>query len=221
MTRGPSEGDADTDAGRVIVAGVTRLEASDFVAAHRDVPALRAARRKAAILPGLFVAGALLFLVTGLAQGSVSLLITAAFVGTLAAVSGRRTAQQPVLAWRAIEEWQRQLRVEITERRLRLRTERTQSEADWGLFAGWLEGPEAFYLEQAGAQFQIVPKRAFENEAELALVRETLARHVRDRPELRGSRGAARSWRPLRVLLLWVVLVLAFAVVYDVMVDTP
>ncbi len=126
--------------------------------------------------------------------------------------SSTRTNRAP-RAWAALEEWQRQLRFEFTDSALRVKTERNSSETEWSLHQSWLEAPDAFYVQQRTGAFFIIPKRAFDGEPEVALVRELLRANVR--PPTDAPKPPARSMQ--KTLLLWMLLIPLLGLIYQIM----
>ena len=114
-------------------------------------------------------------------------------------------------AYGAMQEWQRQVRYEFTDLSLRVRTERSSNELAWGLYGGWLESPGAFYVKQPGVQYVIIPKRAFETDAEIAQAHELLRAHVQVDAPAKGAHSIRRT------LLLWLLLIALCAVAYYLM----
>lgn len=203
---------------RVRVAGVTRIEEPDVIEAFRHVPTALSWRLAvgfglaATAATALFVA---LLLRDGGSMHAVSehkVLLILAFVLTCLAIGvvrGKRSVGKRT--WVAMPEWQRQVRYEFTDNSLRVRTERSSNELDWGLHEGWLESPTAFYVAQLGQRYIIMPKRAFENESEIAQVRELLRSKVHVPSTLKTRGNTVR-----RTVVLWAVLLILCFALYQV-----
>jgi hypothetical protein len=198
----------------VRVAGVTRIEESDVAEAFRHLPA--APSLASVVSLGAFAAAGLVSLIVRVALGSgrgfggwhlsVTLVLTALFIGVV-----RTRLSRAKRAYAAMQEWQRQVRFEFTDSSLRVRTERSSNDLAWGLYGEWLESPGAFYVKQPGGQFVIIPKRAFENEAEIVQAHELLRTHV----QVAGPAKGLRSTR--RVLLLWLILIALCVMAYQLL----
>jgi len=203
---------------QVRVAGVTRIEEPDVIEAFRHLPSPpswrlvagfgAAAAAAAALLVGLLVRDG--FSLRGLSahSGLFAIALTLAFLTVGVSRAKRRIAKR---SWAAMAEWQRQVRFELTDTGFRVRTERSSNEFDWELHEAWLESPTAFYVAQPGQRYIIVPKRAFENESEVAQVRELLRAKVHVPPAAMKRANAIR-----RAPVLWVVLILLCVVLYQV-----
>lgn len=202
---------------QVRVAGVTRIEESDVAEALRQFPSTPVANVVAlgvfAVLAvvSLFVRAALMehrtlhLLVQALSwHFSIALVLVLLVIGAV-----RSRAHAAKRAWGAMQEWERQVRYELTDTSMRIRTESSSQELDWTLYAGWQESLGAFYLKQPDNKYLIIPKRAFENEAELAQVRELLRSKVSADASVKT---AAHSTR--RTLLLWLLLIALCAAAY-------
>lgn len=198
----------------VRVAGVTRIEESDVAEAFRH---LSASPSTASIVSlGVFAAVGLASLIVRIALHGGSALGGWHFTITLTLVLGfmgivRARMSRARRAYRAMQEWQRQVRFEFTDSSLRVRTERSSNELAWGLYGEWLESPGAFYVKQPGGQFVIIPKRAFENEAEIAQAHELLRTHVQVADPAKGMRSTRRT------LLLWLLLIVLCVAAYYLM----
>lgn len=204
---------------RVLVAGVTRIEESDMVDAYRVVPVAGSIR--GIVILAVVAAVSLVSLIARVVLGGLSelspmhLMFTMVFAilcGML--VRGRMFGGKR--AWEAMQEWQRQVRYEFSDTVLRVRTERSSNELDWGLHTAWLESPTGFYVQQQGSQYIVIPKRAFEGDAEVAQVRELLRAKVHAAPLAKKKKGAAR-----KTVLLWLLLVAMCVVLYNVFTTNP
>jgi hypothetical protein len=175
---------AAAPAHETVVAGVTRIEEADIVAATCSQP--RPVGFWLALLPlGTMAVGPILgfvlLLVRGESWGAAELaplgmapLFAAVLVFLLRArtVAGKK-------AYAAMPEWQRQVRYEVRDAALRVRTEHSTAELEWGVIIGWREVPTAFYLQQTAQQIIVMPKRAFETEFEVEEVRAVLRAKVK------------------------------------------
>ena len=194
----------------LLVAGVARIEARDLVRAYDEIPALR--QRWLLIGLGLAALGFAWNMVQLVRVPGARLAAHDVFTGALVVLFGLAewsSRQRGKRAWRALEEWQRQLRFELGPERLRIRTELSSEELDWTLCGGWLESADAFYVKTQGVRFHVIPKRAFADDGEVEIVRELLRSNVHE-----GSAPKAKLASGSRTLLFWVLLVMLFIAVY-------
>jgi hypothetical protein len=200
----------------VRVAGVCRIEEADLVAVYERVPALRRqSSRGGAVVFGVLAAALPVYglWVSADAWSAGSYLFSAIAFAALAGWLLHAHQTRGKRAWAALEEWQRQLRFELSDTGLRVRTERTSNELAWPMHQSWIEVADAFYVEVRGGAFQVLPKRAFDGDAEVALVRELLRANVHPSTEA-PTRRAPSS---LKTVLLWVLLILGMGAVYSIL----
>ena len=197
----------------VRVAGVARIEEADLVAAHASIPRLRS--RQPLVSAAFFGVLAVGVPVYGLStEGDAAAALGHLVIGVVFAclagwvLHARQTRGRR--AWAALEEWQRQLRFELTDSGFRVRTERSSNELEWRLYQSWLETPDLFCVELRDGSYHIVPKRAFDGPADVARVRELLLANVHPSTEApKVPAGRAR-----RTLLLWVILIVMCVGIY-------
>lgn len=178
-----------------VIEAEVRLEERDLVSAHREVADLRRVIRLLSLVQVLLmiVASGCCLLSSARESPMVALSGLALIAG--GAFSLWRVRTRGSREWRSMEEWQRHLQFQLSSDGVRLGNEKERLDQAWDRFAGWSESDSAFYLEQAGSRFLILPKRAFDGDAAVEAVRSLLREHVRSRPDLR-KRG------PLLVLVL-------------------
>ncbi len=194
-----------------VIEAEVRIDERDFVTAHREVAFLRRAMvtSSAVALLLILAGGACLY-------GAFSELPVAGFAPLFVIGAGGlllwRARTRGSREFRSMKEWQTRIRYRFSRTGIRFENEKEGSDRAWDLLAGWSEGKSAFYVEQAGQCFQIIPKRAFGDRNAVDAVRSLLRENVRSRPELRGPR-LQRS-RLLLSIGLWLVLVTVFFVIY-------
>lgn len=164
-----------------------RLEERDLVTAHREVAALRRAMAVMSTIGlALIVGGGTYFVMFrhNPLVAAFQALVLSGLGGFLLWRARTRGSQQ----WKALPAWRTQVRYVLSRKGLRIDTDKEVVELTWDRVAGWSETESAFYVEQAGQVFQIVPKRAFSGAEAVDAARSLLRDHVRERPELRGRR---------------------------------
>lgn len=195
-----------------VIQAEVRFDERDFVTAHREVAPLRRAMVISSSVTLLIILASGACLLKALSElplvGFAPLFMIV--VGSLWLWKVRTRGSRE---FRSMSEWQTRVRYRFSSTGLRIETEKESSEQSWDRFASWSEGESAFYVEQVGQRFQIIPKRAFDDQDAADAVRSLLRENVRSRPELRGPR--VQRNRLLISIGLWLVLVTMFVVIYQ------
>jgi len=190
-----------------------RFDERDFVTTHREIAFFRRTMIASSVVGVAVVLGGGGCLLASLSQlriagfGALVMIGAGIFLVWKARTRGSRE-------WRSVRDWQARVRYRFSSTGLRSENEKEGSDQSWDLFAGWSEGESAFYLEQAGQRFIIVPKRAFDGEEAIEAVRSLLRENVRPRPGFRLPLPI-----PMLTLGLWVVLIVMFVVIYQLVVS--
>ncbi len=186
----------------ILVAGVTRIEKNDFLGVYAATRALRRVTTMLAVFsvwPLTFAAGALAAFVR---EGDPGFAVKASIALAGSALLAWLIWGLPRMLWRRVPEWQRQTRFELTDLGLRTRTEKTSVELEWSLCSRWQETADAFYVEHRKQQVQIIPKRAFATDDEIALVRDTFRRKIGLSDTLLPRRSVVWAMRVAYAVLL-------------------
>jgi hypothetical protein len=210
----------ESEEGALLVAGVTRIEEADYVHALRDHPLQRRLIRffgAAVVLAFLAAAWAVVTSANGVA------ILMPCMIGGIFAFFGWKLWNAGRDQYRAMAEWQRQLRFELFEHHLRIHTERTSVDYEWSVFDPFIELAAAFVVAvpaQAAAGrpiLLIIPKSAFAK-SEVDRVREVLSARIRATPHA-PAKGVARFvWK---AVILWVLLIGMFVAIYQLVASGP
>lgn len=197
----------DDEAGELVASAITRLEEEDFVRAYQEVPGLRRLLWQPVMALGVVTLGggvayAALFEPSGMLG-----IVVCVWLAILAWIAFTRR-RIPQKQWRATPEHARQVRIEVRQHRFRTRTERNAVDIVYEDFYGSLETEHAFYLEQQGNYFVIIPKSAFASPEAIRAASEHFKRSI-----VRRKQKYALD-NPLKTLILWALLIALMSGLY-------
>jgi hypothetical protein len=203
-------GESSGEAGRLIAAGVTRVEERDLARGLRLHPMNRRMLMGSAVL----ALGCWSYVALALLRGvPVKSWIVVVVLGIGTSYITYRVAFAGRILYRKWQEWQRQLRFEIAERRFIIRTEKDKAELDWEFCEHYWELDDLFVVSfrqgpRAPTAVYVLPKRAFQTAEEIDQVRATLL--DRARPS-RSRRGRSIVWH----VVFWAGLCMISAAIYQ------